>query len=162
MQSSNTIQVAGMSAAVAYQQFTVGMDASIHQTLPQFAFQNADARAASGQGGGSDVSGSWRAKNGGHMGRVVIKVPTAGRIKTLLSQWNRRGYAIDRAFVPPRLDPMDHRSFWQGEDVIVLGPIPADAKARIAARFERGTTIVTAVVEVGQQTTNAARGGVSY
>ena len=162
MQSGNTVQVGGMTAASAFQQFRLGMTATMNQTLPQFAFQNADARATSGQGGGSEVSGSWRAKNGGHMARVVIMVPTAGRIKTLLSQWNRRGYAIDRAFVPPRLDPMDRRSFWQGEDVIVLGSVPADAKARIAARFERGTTVVTAVAEVGQQTPNGPRVGISY
>jgi len=135
---------------------------SLRQYLPQSTWSvGDDTYAVSSQGGGANVNGAWQmlASRGG---RLIIKVPTKAKIRTLLSQWDRKGYAIDRAFVPPRLDPMDHRSYWQGEDVIVLGGVPADAKSRIAARFERGTTVVTAVAEIGQQTANTPRTGVSY
>lgn len=135
---------------------------SLRQYLPASTWREGDdSYAVSSTGGGANVEGAWQMK-AGRGGRLIIKVPTKAKIRTLLSQWDRHGYAIDRAFVPPRLDPMDHRSYWQGENVIILGAVPADAKSRIAARFERGTTVVTAVSEVGTQTANSPRTGVSY
>jgi len=154
--------VTGLTTTAAFNQAILQLLTTFQQALPASHWsQGDDTYAVPGSGGGARVDGAWQMK-AGRGARLIIKVAPRGKIRTLLSQWDRHGYAIDRAFVPPRLDPMDHRSYWQGEGVIILGAVPSDAKSRIAARFERGTTIVTAIAEIGQQTTNAPRAGVSY
>lgn len=162
MNSQTSMQISGLTNEQAYRQTMDSLQYSLAQNLPKAAWRNADKRAVSGQGGRTDVSGSWRRDGLGRGARIVVMMPTAGRVRTLISQWNRRGYAIDRAFVPPRLDPMTSRSYWQGQDVVVIADAPADAKARIARRFEAGTTIVNSVAAIGTNSTNNPRTGVSY
>lgn len=94
--------------------------------------------------------------------RVVVQGMVAGDIARIVSEFERRGYTINRSFVPPRLDPMSVYSYWRMEDVVVTGDIPADAKARIAARYERGTTVWTDIAAIGTKPTNTPRPGVTY
>jgi len=117
--------------------------------------------SASGGGGAHSLAGAWRAMLGRALD-VMIVTPTADAVARALSTWKRYGYMIDRAFVPPRLDAMDRFTYWQLEDPTILGAMPAAARARIADRFTRGTTIWTAVSEIGTNPANTPRPGVSY
>lgn len=86
----------------------------------------------------------------------------AGDLARVVSEFDRYGYTVNRAMVPPRLDPMTKRSYWQTAETTVLGDMPQEARSAIAAAFERGTTVWTDVSEIGTQATNAPRAGVSY
>ena len=86
----------------------------------------------------------------------------AGDTARAVAMFDRYGYTINRAMVPPRLDPMTARSYWQTEDTTVLGNMPAEARADIAAAFERGVTIWTDVAQIGTHAVNTPRAGVAY
>lgn len=117
--------------------------------------------AVSGRGARHTLAGAWRAIIERGLD-ILIVVPTADAVSRALSTWKRFGYMIERAFVPPRLDAMDHFTYWQLEAPTILGAMPADARARIVERFTRGTTIWTNVAEIGTQPANAPRSGISY
>lgn len=161
LNAASTLTLAGMTTGAAKDNALAQLRQSLRQMLPAYAWNIDDGYAVSGQGGGTIVDGAWRMKEG-RGARVIIKVPSRGRIKTLISQWKRRGYAIDRAFEPPRLDPMSDFSYWEGESVVVTGRLPSDAKRRIAKRFEQGTTVVTSISNIGKSSSNSPRSGISY
>ena len=87
---------------------------------------------------------------------------TAGDLAKTVAEFDRYGYTVNRAMVPPRLDPMTKRSYWQTADTTVLGDMPQEARQAIAAAFERGVTVWTSVAEVGTNPANSPNSGVSY
>lgn len=117
--------------------------------------------AVSGQGSPHTLAGAWRAIVGRGLS-VMISAPNDDAIGRALATWRRYGYMVDRAFVPPRLDAMDRYTYWQMDSPAVLGAMPADARARIVERFERGTTIWTNVAEIGTMPANEPRSGIAY
>ena len=128
-----------------------------------YAFQawSQSLDAVSGRGGRHTLAGAWRTIVGRGLD-VLIVAPAADAVSRLLSIWRRFGYMIERAFVPPRLDAMDHFTYWQLSDPTILGQLPADARQRVADQFERGTTLWTSVAEIGTNPANNPRTGVSY
>lgn len=128
-----------------------------------YAFQawSQSLDSVSGRGGRHTLAGAWRTMVGRGL-EVLIVAPAADAVSRLLSTWRRFGYMIDRAFVPPRLDAMDHFTYWQLAEPTILGSMPSDARERIADRFARGTTIWTNVAEIGTQPANNPRAGVTY
>lgn len=117
--------------------------------------------SASGGGTPSALSSAWRAIVGQAFQAVVV-VPSAERVRALLAEWSRYGYMIGQAFVPPRLDPMTHYSYWQLADPTILGSMPQAARELISSAFERGVTIWGAVSEIGTRPDNQPQGGVTY
>ena len=117
--------------------------------------------SASGSGTPSALSSAWRAIVGQAFQAVVV-VPSAERVRALLAEWGRYGYMIGQAFVPPRLDPMTHYSYWQLADPTILGSMPQAARELISSAFERGVTIWSVVSEIGTQPDNQPQGSVTY
>lgn len=119
------------------------------------------ARGLSGHAGTHNIAGAWQAVIG-RMFKVVVKGPRPADVRSLVSQWRRYGYMIGRAFVPPRLDPMDHYSYWKMTEATVVGAMPQNERMAVAEAFERGTTVWTNVAEIGSQPGNSPRSGISY
>jgi hypothetical protein len=94
--------------------------------------------------------------------RAVVQGMVAGDIARAVAMFERYGYTVNRAIVPPRLDPMTHYSYWQIEDATITGQLPQDAKDEIAEAFARGVTIWNTVSEIGTHPANSPRAGVSY
>lgn len=94
--------------------------------------------------------------------RVVVQGMVAGDVARAVSMFDRYGYTVNRAMVPPRMDPMTHYSYWQIEDVTITGPIPQEEKERLSEAFARGVTIWNNVAEIGTHPANAANAGVTY
>jgi murein DD-endopeptidase MepM/ murein hydrolase activator NlpD len=118
------------------------------------------ANSRSGNGGFESVGG-WRPQAGAGV-TVVVKMPAPDRVRAAVSMFERYGYTVGRAMVPPRIDPMTKFSYWQVDDATILGAMPDDARRRLAARFAAGTTVWQNVAEIGTQPANAPRSGVSY
>lgn len=94
--------------------------------------------------------------------RVSVEGMVAGDIARAVAMFDRYGYTVNRAMVPPRLDPMTHRSYWQLADATILGAAPQADRDAIASAFERGVTVWNVVSEIGTRPANAPRAGVSY
>lgn len=118
-------------------------------------------KSVSGQGTPSAIAGAWRIMANRALD-VMILAPTADAIRRAITMWERYGYMIDRAFTPPRLDAMSNYTYWQIDRPTILGPMPSDARDRIAARFAAGTTVWNNVAEIGTQPTNTPVPGVTY
>lgn len=118
---------------------------------------------ASKPGGGTpdNLASSWRAIIGQAF-EVIIAMPSADRIASLLTMWDRYGYTVDRAMIPPRLDPMTHWSYWETENATILGDLPQESRDAIAAAFDRGVTIWVDPSEIGSHPDNEPRSGVTY
>lgn len=93
---------------------------------------------------------------------VSVLGMTAGDLARAVAEFDRYGYTVNRAMVPPRLDPMTKRSYWQTAETTVLGNMPQDSRQTVAAAFERGVTVWTTVAEIGTRPANAPQSGVSY
>lgn len=93
---------------------------------------------------------------------VYVLGMVAGDIARAVSMFNRYGYTINRAFVPPRLDVMDHFSYWQLSEATILGDLPQSAREAVAAAFARGVTVWNHVSEIGTEPTNTPVAGISY
>lgn len=91
---------------------------------------------------------------------VLGMVP--GDLARAVSMFNKYGYTINRAFVPPRLDPMTHWSYWQLSEPTILGQLPQSARDTVSSAFERGVTIWGSVAEIGTEPDNEPRTGVTY
>lgn len=91
---------------------------------------------------------------------VMGMVP--GDLARAVAEFDRYGYTVNRAMVPPRLDPMSKRSYWRTLDTTVLGDMPQEARQAVAAAFERGVTVWTDVAEIGTRPANSPNPGVSY
>lgn len=85
-----------------------------------------------------------------------------GDLDRAVADFNRYGYMVNRAMVPPRLDVMQRRSYWQTAETTVLGDMPQDARLAVASSFERGVTVWTNVAEIGTNPTNPPTPGVTY
>lgn len=94
--------------------------------------------------------------------RVTVMGMVAGDVARAIAEFDRYGYTVNRAMVPPRLDPMTSRSYWQLEDPTIVGSMPQAHRETIAAAFEQGVTVWTNVAEIGTQSANSPRAGVSY
>lgn len=119
--------------------------------------------ATSGQGVPDQLASGWRAIVGQAF-QAVITVPSAERIKTLLSEWKRYGYMIGQVFKPTRLDPMTKMSYWLTTDAVIVGSVPQQRRQTIASAFDRGTTVWTSIADIGTDVTgtNTPRAGISY
>lgn len=93
---------------------------------------------------------------------VTVNGMVQGDIDTAVAMFDRFGYMVNRSMVPPRLDVMEKRSFWQFQDPTILGAMPAEARESISDALERGTTVWTSVSQIGTQGTNNPRSGISY
>jgi hypothetical protein len=91
---------------------------------------------------------------------VLGMVP--GDLARAVAEFDRYGYMVNRAMVPPRLDPMEVRSYWQTSETTILGDMPQEARQAVAAAFERGVTVWTNVAEIGTHPANPPRSGVVY
>jgi hypothetical protein len=94
--------------------------------------------------------------------RAVVQGMVAGDVARAVATFDRYGYTVNRAMVPPRLDPMTEYSYWQISDAAVLGQIPQAERDAIVEAFARGVTIWTDVGKIGTHPANAARTGVTY
>lgn len=93
---------------------------------------------------------------------VSVLGMVAGDVARVVSEFDRYGYTVNRPMVPPRLDPMQKRSYWQTSETTVLGSMPQEARQAVAAAFERGVTVWTSVAEIGTHPANPANPGVVY
>jgi len=93
---------------------------------------------------------------------VSVLGMTPGDLAKVVAEFDRYGYTVGRAMVPPRLDPMTKRSYWQTSETTVLGDMPQEARRAIASAFERGVTVWTDPSEIGTHPANSPRPGVSY
>jgi len=118
-------------------------------------------QAASGGGSPHNLASSWRAIVAQAF-RVIVAMPTAERIKALVSEWRRFGYMIGQAFTPDRLDVMTHWSYWKLSETTILGDLPQSSRDSIARAFSRGVTVWGTVSEIGTEPDNEPRSGVSY
>ena len=100
------------------------------------------------------------ARGRGPLVSVLGMVP--GDVARAVAEFDRYGYTVNRAMVPPRLDPMEHRSYWRTAETTVLGSMPQEARQAVAAAFERGVTVWNSVAEIGTHPANPPRPGVSY
>lgn len=117
--------------------------------------------SVSGQGSPESLASGWRAIVAQGF-KAVVSMPSAERIKALLSEWRRFGYMIGQAFIPPRLDVMTHWSFWQLSEPTILGAFPQSARDAVSAAFERGVTVWNTVAEIGTEPDNEPVAGVTY
>lgn len=120
-----------------------------------------DAEAAASTSTGLSVQ-SPRMLAHGRGPLVVILSMVPGDYARAVAMFDRYGYMVNRAMVPPRLDPMTHYSYWQIEDAAIIGDMPQESREAVAASFERGTTIWTDVSDIGTHPTNEPNAGVSY
>jgi hypothetical protein len=93
---------------------------------------------------------------------VSVLGMTAGDLARTVSEFDRFGYTVNRAMVPPRLDAMQARTYWQTADTTVLGDMPQESRQTIAAAFERGSTVWTNVSQIGTKPANPPTPGVTY
>jgi hypothetical protein len=93
---------------------------------------------------------------------VSVLGMTPGDTARAVAEFDRYGYTVNRAMVPPRLDPMTKRSYWQTAETTVLGDMPQEARQVVASAFERGVTVWTAVGEIGTHPANSPQSGVTY
>lgn len=93
---------------------------------------------------------------------VSVLGMTAGDLARAVAEFDRYGYTVNRAMVPPRLDAMQKRTYWQTADTTVLGDMPQDSRQTVASAFERGVTVWTSVAEIGTRPANPPTPGVTY
>ena len=91
-------------------------------------------------------------------------MPSAERVRFLLSEWARYGYMVGQTFTPPRLDAMSHMSYWQTDGAVILGPVPQQRRQTIAGAFDRGVTVWANIAEIGTdvRAVNTPTPGVTY
>lgn len=94
--------------------------------------------------------------------RVTVMGMVAGDIARTVSEFARYGYTVNRAMVPPRMDPMTKFSYWQMEQPSILGAMPQTARDDVIGALERGMTVWGSVADIGTKPVNTAQSGVSY
>lgn len=87
---------------------------------------------------------------------------TPGDLARTVAEFDRYGYTVNRAMIPPRLDAMTKRTYWQTAETTVLGSMPQADRQTIASAFERGITVWTNVAEIGTHPANPPTPGVTY
>jgi hypothetical protein len=117
--------------------------------------------AVSGRGVGAAMASAWRAVTGQAF-RVIVMAPAFDHVQQLLSQWRRYGYSIGRAFQPSQLNVMSAYSYWKTTDAQILGNMPDEARAQIAAAFDAGVTVYESLSDIGRDVSNTPLNGVSY
>jgi hypothetical protein len=110
---------------------------------------------ASKPGGGSpdNLASSWRAILAQAF-EVIITMPSAERVKKLISEWSRYGYMIGQAFTPARLDTMTKFTYWQTEGALITGSTPQEKRQTIAEAFNRGVTLWNDLADIGTDVTS--------
>ena len=159
--ASNTITMLDASQYGSFDITAYQMGLSGLAAVTSFDTWYQSLKSSSGHSQPESLASAWRAIIGQAF-RAIVAVPSAERVRALLSEWGRYGYMIGQAFVPPRMDPMTHYSFWQISDATILGRLPQDARVDIASAFQRGVTVWNSVAEIGTEPANAPRAGVSY
>jgi hypothetical protein len=119
--------------------------------------------ATSGSGSGDRLASAWRAIIGQAFD-VIIAMPTAERIKALISEWSRYGYMIGQAFTPARLDAMTKFTYWKTTGALITGSTPQEKRQTIAEAFDRGVTLWNDLADIGTDVTgaNAPITGITY
>lgn len=117
----------------------------------------------SGKGSPGGLASAWRFVTGKGL-QAVIVTPSYDQASQALSVWRRYGYMIGRSFTPSRLDVMSRFSYWKTQDATILGAIPQEDRAKIAAAFDRGVTVYGSLSDVGVavSTENAPVTGFTY
>lgn len=170
--SVGALATAGLTASNAITMLDVSEDGSFDITAYQLGLSGIASvnsfdtwfqslSATSGSGRAEHLASAWRSIISQGF-QAIISVPSAERVSKLLSEWTRYGYMIGQAFVPSRLDVMNHYSYWQTVEPTILGRLPQDARDSISAAFERGLTVWTAVSEIGTEPINTPRAGITY
>lgn len=119
--------------------------------------------SASGGGSAEHLASAWRAIVSQAF-TAIVSMPSAERVKALLSEWKRYGYMIGQAFAPSRLDVMSKMSYWQTDGATILGPVPQQHRRTIAQVFDKGTTVWTNLADIGTDVTasNEPVAGITY
>jgi hypothetical protein len=168
------LATAGMQASNAITLLDASKDGSFDIAVSQLALASQASvdvfdtwyqglSSVSGSGVAHQLASAWRWILGQTFQAVVI-VPSAERIRFLLSEWKRYGYMIGQTFTPPRLDVMSHMSYWQTAGAVILGPVPQQRRQTIAAAFDSGVTIWQNIAEIGTdvRNVNTPTPGVTY
>lgn len=161
--ADNTIQLLAIETDGS---FDIGaLQLGIGGLSAYYAYQAAVQALDSVPGGGSpdSLASAWRAILGVAF-EVIIAMPTAERIKALVSTWERYGYMIGQAFTPPRLDVMTKFSYWQTDGALITGSTPQEKRQTIAEAFDRGVTLWNDLADIGTDVTgdNTPVDGVTY
>jgi hypothetical protein len=93
---------------------------------------------------------------------VSVMGLTPGDLARAVAEFDRYGYTVNRAMIPPRLDAMTKRTYWQTAETTVVGSLPQADRQTIASAFERGVTVWSSVAEIGTHPANAPQSGVTY
>jgi len=161
--ADNTIQLLAIETdgsfdIGAYQLGIAGLSA-------YYAYQAAVQAFDSVPGGGSpdQLASAWRAIIGQAF-TAIIAMPSAERVKKLISEWERYGYMIGQAFTPSRLDAMTKFTYWQTEGALITGSTPQEKRQTIAEAFNRGVTLWNDLADIGTDVTadNAPVTGFTY
>jgi len=150
--ADNTIQLLDISTdgsfdIGAYQLFIAGQAAVYAFST---AWQALDANP--GSGSPDRLASAWRAIIGQAF-EVIISMPSAERVKRLISEWERYGYMIGQAFAPSRLDTMTKFTYWQTEGALITGSTPQEKRQTIAEAFDRGVTLWNDLADIGTDVT---------
>lgn len=161
--ADNTIQLLDISTdgsfdIGAYQLFIAGQAAVYAFST---AWQALDANP--GSGSPDRLASAWRAIIGQAF-EVIISMPSAERVKKLISEWERYGYMIGQAFDPPQLNAMTKFTYWKTEGALITGTTPQEKRQTIAQAFDRGVTIWTDIADIGTDVTaeNTPLEGITY
>lgn len=169
-----TLATAGITASNAITMLDISTDGSFDIGAFQLGLSGIASLAAfdtwyqaltsnSGSGTPHRLASPWRAIVGQAF-QAIVAVPSAERVRALLSEWNRYGYMIGQAFTPSRLDVMTRFTYWKAVEPVVLGAVPQQRRQTIAAAFERGTTVWGSISDIGTDVTesNAPLSGIAY
>lgn len=159
--ASNTITMLDISTDGSFDIGAYQLGLSGEASVASFDSWFQSLSAASGHGVPHHLASAWRSIIGQTF-QAIVALPSIERVHALLAEWGRYGYMIGQAFVPPRLDPMTHWSYWRTSETTILGSLPQSARDRVASAFERGVTVWNQVGEIGTTPDNVPRPGISY
>lgn len=159
--ANNTITMLDISNDTSFDigAYQLGLSGEISVASFDTWFQSLSAVSGSGQA--EQLASPWRSIIAQAF-QAIIAVPSAERVRALLSEWRRYGYMIGQAFVPPTLAAMTHWSYWQLSESTILGQLPQDARDTLTAAFSRGVTVWQKVAEIGTEPDNEPVPGVTY
>jgi hypothetical protein len=163
IQASNTIQLLDISTDGSFDigALQLGISGLGSYYTYQAWVQSLDA--VPGSGSPEMLASAWRAIMAQAF-QVIVAMPSAERVKRLLSEWKRYGYMIGQAFDPGQLNVMSHFSYWKTQGALITGSTPQEKRSTIAQAFDRGVTVWDVIAEIGTDVTadNTPLSGISY
>jgi len=163
VQASNTIQLLDISTDGS---FDIGaLQLGISGLGAYYAYQAwvQSLDATPGSGSAEQLASAWRAILAQAF-EVIIAMPSAERVKALISEWSRYGYMIGQAFKPTQLNTMSKFTYWKTEGALITGTTPQEKRYTIAQAFDRGVTIWSDLADIGTDVTadNTPLTGITY